>query len=90
MGLLRRILALGRQSRMNREIDEELRAHIQMRSDDNLAAGMEPDAAARDARLRFGNATAVKEKVMAIDAALAFEALVSDVSGAVWLMHAHR
>ena len=56
MSLLRRIVTqlrrganLFRQSSVDREIDAELKAHIEMRIEDNLAAGMSPEAARRDA-----------------------------------------
>ena len=52
---LRRSANLFRQSSVDREIDAELKAHIEMRIEDNLAAGMSPEAARRDAQLRFGN-----------------------------------
>jgi hypothetical protein len=60
MSLLSRLTNLFRQSRIDREI--ELKAHIEMRTEDNLAAGMSPDEARRDARLRFGNATVMRER----------------------------
>ena len=59
---LRRIANLFRQSRVDREIDAELKAHIEMRIEDNLAAGMSPEEARRDAQLRFGNATVMRER----------------------------
>ncbi len=64
---LRRIGNLFRRSRIDREIDAELKAHIEMRTEDNLAAGMSPEEARRDARLRFGNATAMQERDSAED-----------------------
>ena len=54
---------------LDREIEDELREHLQMRIDDNIAKGMSPEQAARDARLRFGNPTVLKERVEAEDAA---------------------
>jgi predicted permease len=51
-----------RQSSMQREIDAELEAHIAMRTEDNLAAGMEAESARRDAHLRFGNRTVMRER----------------------------
>ena len=56
-------------SRVDREIESEIRAHIEMRVEDNLAAGMAPDEARRDAMIRFGNRTAMKERATAADAA---------------------
>lgn len=63
----RRVANLFRQSSVNREIDAELKAHIEMRIEDNLAAGMEPEAARRDAQLRFGNKTVMRERTTAED-----------------------
>ena len=48
MALLRRIGNLFRRSRIDREIDAELRAHIEMRIEDNVAAGMTPENARRE------------------------------------------
>jgi putative ABC transport system permease protein len=55
---------------VDREIDEELQAHIALRIDDNLARGMSPVEARRDALVRFGNSTSTKERVAAADTAL--------------------
>ena len=57
MALFRRILSLGRRARMEREIDAELREHMAMCIDDNMAQGMSREAAERDARRRFGSPT---------------------------------
>ena len=54
MGLFRRVVTLGRRSQMEREIDAELREHMQMCIDDSVAAGMSREAAEHEARLRFG------------------------------------
>jgi predicted permease len=64
---------------VEREIDAELRAHLEMRTEDNIAAGMSAQAARRDAQIRFGNAAVMKERVTAMDASLAFANTWSDV-----------
>ena len=79
MAFMRRILALGRRTRLDSEIEAELREHIQMCIDDNVAAGMSPEVAEREARLRFGNPTATHERITAEDAALGLESLVRDL-----------
>jgi predicted permease len=66
-------------SKVDREIDDELRAHIEMRTEDNMAAGMSAEEARRDARIRFGNASALKERVTAADAALTLDSLGRDI-----------
>src|ERR1700735_2227728 len=70
MPVFRRISSLFSRSKVDWSIDEELRSHIEMRIDDNIAAGMSPRTARRDALRRFGNPTVVKEKVKEVDAAL--------------------
>ena len=80
MSLLRRTLNLLSRSRVDREIDIELASHIEMRIEDNLAAGMTPEDARRDALLRFGNRTATKERVVNMDVAPFLASIWSDVS----------
>jgi predicted permease len=79
----RRIGALGRRAKQDREIEEELREHMRMRVDADVAKGMSPDEAIRRARLRFGNPTVVKERVDAEDAALGLESFFRDARYAV-------
>ena len=83
MALLRRILALGHRARLDREIEAELREHMQMCIDDNLAAGMSREEAEREARLRFGSAAATRERVAQEDAALGLESFFRDLRFAV-------
>jgi predicted permease len=83
MGLLRRIGALGRRSKLSNEIDAELREHLQMRIDENLANGMRPGEAAREARLRFGNPTLTRERVDAEDTAAGLYSFLRDARYAV-------
>ena len=83
MALLRRILALGRRAQLDREIEDELREHMQMCIDDSLAAGMSREEAERKARLRFGNAAVTRERVVAEDAALGLDSLFRDLRFAV-------
>ena len=47
MSLFRRISNLFSRSSVDREIDAELRSHIEMRVEDNLAIGMTPAEARR-------------------------------------------
>ena len=79
MGLFRRIFALGNRAQLDREIDEELREHMRMRIENNIASGMDAAQAAREARLRFGNPELMKERVDAEDAALSIDSLLRDL-----------
>jgi predicted permease len=83
MALLRRILSLATRARMEQEIEAELREHLAMCIDDNMAQGMSREAAERDARRRFGGPTVMRERVAAEDAALGIESCWHDVRGAL-------
>jgi predicted permease len=79
MSLARRIANLFRRSRIDREIDAELQAHIEMRMADNLAAGMSRDEARRAALVQFGNPSSTRERVASADTALNLDVLARDV-----------
>jgi hypothetical protein len=79
MSLVRRISNLFARSKVGREIDAELESHIALRMEDNIAAGMTPEEARRDALVRLGNPTVLKEHVTAADAALVLDSIRQDV-----------
>ncbi|MFY9746974.1 MAG: ABC transporter permease [Acidobacteriaceae bacterium] len=79
MSLTRRLLNLFSRDRIHRDIDAEFQAHIDLRALDNIAAGMSPENARRDARLRFGNPIAQRERTLASDAALTLDSLGRDI-----------
>jgi putative ABC transport system permease protein len=81
--MFRRVSNLFFRSRIEREIDEELQAHVAMRMEDNLADGMSPKDARRDALLRFGNRGVIQERVASEDAALMIENVWRDVRQAL-------
>lgn len=83
MALLRRIVSLGKRARLSRDIEAELREHIAMCIDDNMAQGMSREEAERDARRRFGNPSIMGERVSAEDAALSIESLWNDLRSAL-------
>jgi predicted permease len=79
MAGFRRIANLFRRGRVDREIEAELRAHLEMRIEDNIAEGMTPAEARRAARLRFGNPSVMRERATAEDASLGLEGVWRDV-----------
>jgi putative ABC transport system permease protein len=79
MAFLRRLINLFYPSPTQRDIDEELRSHLEMRREDNLAAGMNAAEAHRDAVLRFGNPTTISERVLAADAPLGLASAWADL-----------
>ena len=67
MSWLSRLRHTFRSGKLDDELDEELRSHLEMRVADNINAGMAPVEARFDARKRFGNTSLVKEDARARD-----------------------
>jgi predicted permease len=67
MSLLSRLKSLLQIHCLERDVDEELRSHIEMRAQDNVAGGMTAEEARYDAQRRFGNSTLMKEETRAMD-----------------------
>jgi predicted permease len=78
MALLRRIKNLFCRSRVEREIDAELKAHVALRTEDNIGRGMTESEARRDALIRCGNPVVIKERSMDADVALGLAAVARD------------
>ena len=55
MGLLNRALQFLRPNRLDSELQDEMRFHLELREQENLAAGMTPAQAHEDAVKTFGN-----------------------------------
>jgi MacB-like protein len=60
--LRRRLDMLFHRERYQRDLDEEMRLHLDLRRQQQIASGLAPDAASRSAHRRFGNATLLREK----------------------------
>jgi putative ABC transport system permease protein len=56
-----RLMALVRKRRLDRELEGEIRAHLEMAELDAMAAGRSPDEARREARRGFGGIEQMKE-----------------------------
>ena len=48
--------------RSDDDFDREIAAHLDLETDQLVAEGLSPDAAQSEARKRFGNVTAVRER----------------------------
>ena len=79
MSVRRRITNLFSRSRVDPEAEAELQSHIEMRTEDNIAAGMSPEEARRHALVRFGNPTVTRERVAAMDMSLALDRVWRDI-----------
>jgi predicted permease len=86
MSIIGRFANLFRRSKLDHDIEAELRAHIEMRTADNIAAGMSPEAARRAALMRFGNRVVMKERVTAADAHMFLDSLWQDVCYALRML----
>src|SRR5512147_947743 len=56
-----RFLSLFHSRKLDNDLSEELAAHIEMATEDNVRAGMNPQEARRQALIRFGGVEAAKE-----------------------------
>ena len=74
-----RIRSLWRRPALKREIDEELRFHIEQRTAEYVAGGTSPEEAARKARKRFGNVQDVREECRETSGASFGETTLQDV-----------
>jgi predicted permease len=60
--LKRRLDMLFHRGEFQSELDEEMRLHLELRRQQQIASGLTPEAAHRSTQQRFGNVTRLKEK----------------------------
>jgi putative ABC transport system permease protein len=77
--LYTRLYGLLRKNRIEREMEEEMRFHLRMRTQDNIERGMKPDDAEREARRRFGNVGRIKDLACDIKGGGFMETLLQDL-----------
>lgn len=77
-GLRLRSRFLLRKAATEREMEEELRFHLEMETRKNLSVGMSPEAARREAHIHFGGVERVKEQVRGARGVRPLEELVED------------
>jgi putative ABC transport system permease protein len=78
-GLAQRARALLASGRVDAELEEELRDHLQRESERQVGAGLSPAEARREASLRMGSLEAVKEAVRDVRGGRLLTDLVGDV-----------
>ena len=76
---LLRLRALAYRERVEQELDEELRFHLEMERQKNAAAGVSESESARLARVQFGGVEQVKEECRSIRGTQLFETVAQDV-----------
>jgi predicted permease len=77
--LWRRLLFYARRDRFDRELEEEMRFHLEMKAEENLAAGLSKEEARYAARRQFGNQTLLQEVSHDMWSFRALEALAQDL-----------
>jgi predicted permease len=65
--------------RSNRELDEEIQAHLELEVQNNLTRGMTPEEARFAALRAFGNSTQVRERARENDLVTSAEGLLQDI-----------
>ena len=70
-----------------RDLDEEIREHIEIETKENIERGMPPHQARYAAIRKFGNATRVKEQVHEMRIGLFFETVAQDALS--WFQGTH-
>src|SRR5262252_9686748 len=74
-----RLLSLLRRGRFEREMDEEMRFHLEMQIEQNLASGMAAEEARYAAQRQFGNQTWLKEVSREMWSLNSIETLIQDL-----------
>src|SRR5215468_4120136 len=77
--LWRRLLFYVRRDRFDRELEEEMRFHMEMKAEENLAAGASPEEARYAAQRQFGNQTLLREVSREIWGVRSIETLFQDL-----------
>src|SRR5580693_5132320 len=81
--MLSRLRALLRRNQFERDLDDELRLHLDLRVADLVRAGHSKDSAERQARLEMGSREKFKDEVRATAGIRFFDELSQDLRYAV-------
>lgn len=87
MSLLRRLLSTIRKYKLEQEIDEEMRFHLEARTQLNIEKGQKAEDARAAALRQFGNATRQREDTVDADLFSWMETLGNDLRYAIRLLH---
>ena len=81
-----RFRGLLNRNRLDGELDDEVRFHLEMQAEDNMRAGMDPAEARNSARRSFGGVEAMKEQYREWRTVTAIESAVRDMGHALRTM----
>jgi putative ABC transport system permease protein len=88
--LWRRLLFYLRREQFDRELEEEMKFHLEMKAEENLAAGMSPQEARYVAQRQFGNQTLLQEVSREMWGVRSIETLFQDLSYGVRMLLKHK
>jgi len=77
--LWRRLLFYARRDQFDRELEEEMRFHLEMKAEENLAGGSSPEESRYAAQRQFGNQTLLQEVSRDMWSFRSMETLVQDL-----------
>jgi predicted permease len=86
MAMISRVAAMLRRRKLDGELDEELRAHLEMAAEENQRRGMAADEAWKAALRDFGGVTQVRETVREREGVLWIENLRRDLGYALRML----
>jgi predicted permease len=88
--LLARLRALMGRESVIRDIDEEMRLHLELETEANIERGMSPENARRSALRSFGNLGSIRDTAYAIRGGGMIETLLQDIRYGARVLAKHR
>ena len=89
MSIVNRLLNVFRTSALDRDLADELDFHIDLRRDEYVAQGLDPAAAAAQARRDFGPVTNIREEMRAMNLIMWLESLSQDLAFGIRQLRRH-
>ncbi len=77
--LLSKLTGIFRKARLEQQLDEDVRAHLEMLTEENLRKGMDPEEARYAALRQFGNVSSMKEECRETWSIHLIEELIQDI-----------
>src|ERR1700712_4328751 len=79
MKLLREIISFFQRKKFDSEMTEEMRHHVELQTELNIKAGMNPDEARYSALRQFGNIVSIQERAREARGWIWLEQMVQDI-----------
>jgi putative ABC transport system permease protein len=85
-----RLRALAGRERVIDDIDREMRLHVDLQTEANIAAGMSPDEARKEALRTFGNVNRIRDRAYDVKGGGFLETLAQDIRYGARVLIKHR